>query len=116
VDTANGGCFRQRQPALLAPPQQDQELAVMVDAPADHVGAALQQRRSSAADWQPLTLFSKKLEPAQMRYSAFDQELFACVAGIRHFRYMLEGRPFTIYTNHKPLTALGKVSEPWTAM
>jgi hypothetical protein len=28
--------------ALLAHPQQDQELAVMVDAPADHVGAALQ--------------------------------------------------------------------------
>jgi hypothetical protein len=52
-----------------------------------------------------------------MRYSAFDRELFACVAGIRHFRYMLEGRPFTIYTDHKPLTfALGKVSEPWTAM
>ena len=52
-----------------------------------------------------------------MRYSAFDRELFACVAGIRHFRYMLEGHPFTIYTDHKPLTfALGKVSEPWTAM
>ena len=39
-----------------------------------------------------------------MRYSAFDRELFACVAGIRHFRYMLEGCPFTIYTDHKPLT------------
>jgi hypothetical protein len=103
--------------ALLAHPQQDQELAVMVDASADHVGAALQQRRSAAADLQPLAFFSKKLEPAQMRYSAFDRELFACVAGIRHFRYMLEGRPFTIYTDHKPLTfALGKVSEPWTAM
>jgi hypothetical protein len=103
--------------ALLAHPQQDQELAVMVDASADHVGAALQQRRSAAADWQPLAFFTKKLEPAQMRYSAFDRELFACVAGIHHFRYMLEGRPFTIYTDHKPLTfALGKVSEPWTAM
>jgi hypothetical protein len=32
-------------------------------------------------------------------------------------RYMLEGRPFTIYTDHKCLTfALGKVSELWTAM
>jgi hypothetical protein len=34
--------------ALLAHPQQDQELAVMVDTSADHVGAALQQRQSSA--------------------------------------------------------------------
>ncbi len=88
----------------------------MVDASADHVDAALQQG-PSAADRQPLAFFSKKLEPAQMRYSAFDRELFASVAGIRHFRYMLEGCPFTIYTDHKPLTfALGKVSEPWTAM
>ncbi len=84
----------------------------MVDASADHVGAALQQRRSVAADWQPLAFFSKKLEPVQMRYSAFDRELFACVAGIRHFRYMLGGRPFTIYTDHKPLTfALGTLLE-----
>ncbi len=89
----------------------------MTDASAEHVGAALQQVRSATADWQPLAFFSEKLEPAQMRYSAFDWELFACVAGIRHFRYMSEGRPFTIYTDHKPLTfALGKVSEPWTAM
>jgi hypothetical protein len=30
---------------------------------------------------------------------------------------MLEGRPFTIYMDHKPLTyALGKVADGWTAM
>ncbi len=58
---------------LLAHPQEDQELAVMVDASADHVGAALQQRCLPAADWQPLAFFSKKQEPAQMRYSAFDR-------------------------------------------
>jgi hypothetical protein len=45
--------------ALLAHPQQNQELAVMVDASADHVGAALQQRHSPAEDWQPL-VFSLK--------------------------------------------------------
>jgi hypothetical protein len=36
--------------ALLAHLQQDQELAVIVDASADHVRAALQQRRSAATD------------------------------------------------------------------
>ena len=44
---------------LLAHPQQDQEMAVMVDASADHVGAARQQRRSPSAAWQP-SVFSLK--------------------------------------------------------
>jgi hypothetical protein len=89
----------------------------MVDASSDCVGAALQQRSSPSSPWQPLAFFSRKLEPAQIRYLAFDHELFACCAGIQHFRYMLEGGPFTIYTDHNPLTyALGKVADGWTAM
>ncbi len=51
-----------------------------------------------------------------MKYSAFDRELLACYLGIRHFRYMVEGRKFTIYTDHKPLTfALRRTTDPWTA-
>jgi cleavage and polyadenylation specificity factor subunit 1 len=100
----------------LAHPAKGAELSLVVDASADHVGAALQQRPAAAADWQPLGFFSKKLDPAQAKYSAFDHELYACFAGIRHFRYMLEGQKFTIYTDHKPLTyALFRTSDPWTA-
>jgi len=54
----------------LAYPRTGAELALAVDASADHVGAALQQRASPAAAWQPLGFFSKKLDPAQTRYSA----------------------------------------------
>ena len=91
-------------------------LSLAVDASADHVGAVLQQRPSPAAPWQPLGFFSQKLSTAQVNYSAFDRELLACVEAIRHFRYMLEGRQFTLFTDHKPLTfALHKVSDPWTA-
>ena len=100
----------------LSYPTPGAELALATDASADHVGATLQQRSSATAPWQPLGFFSQKLEPAQTRYSAFDRELFACVAGIRHFRYMLEGRRFCVLTDHLPLThAINKVSEPWTA-
>ncbi len=88
----------------------------MVDASADHVRTALQQRTSPSAAWCPQGFFSKKLEPAQVKYSAFDQELWACIAGIRHFRFRLEGRQLTILTDHKLLTfALSRTSEPWTA-
>jgi hypothetical protein len=66
-------------------------------------------------EWQPLGFFSKKLDEAQTRWSAFDRELFACVEGIRHFRYILEGRVFTIFTDHKPLVGvLARASDPWT--
>jgi len=103
--------------ATLAHPKRGAELALMVDASGGHVGAALQQRSSPRAGWQPLGFVSHKLSPAETRYSAFDRELLACVTGIRHFRFMLEGRQWTLYTDHKPLTfALGKVAEPWSAM
>ena len=73
----------------LAHPQQAAEMALMVDASGGHVGASLQQRATPRAAWQPLGFFSKKLSSAETRYSAFDRELLACVAGIRHFRFML---------------------------
>ncbi|GFX86826.1 transposon Tf2-11 polyprotein [Trichonephila clavipes] len=33
-----------------------------------------------------------------------DRELLAIYSAIRHFRYMLEARDFTVFTDHKPLT------------
>jgi hypothetical protein len=49
-------------------------------------GGRLQQRPSPSSSWQPMGFFSKKLNLTQQRYSAFDRELLACTAGIRHFR------------------------------
>ena len=45
--------------------------------------------------WQPLSFLSKKLTPAETRYSVFDRELLAVYATIRHFRHNLEGRFFS---------------------
>jgi hypothetical protein len=38
------------------------------------------------------------------------------VAEIKHFRYMLEGQSFTVFTNHRPLAgALSRRSDPWSS-
>jgi hypothetical protein len=100
----------------LGHPDPASQLALHVDASSSHMGAALHQQPKGSVDWQPLGFFSRKLESAQAKWSAFDRELYACVEGIRHFRFILEGRSFTIYTDHKPLVgALARVSDPWTA-
>jgi len=58
---------------------------------------------------------SKKLDTAQLTYSAFDRELLAAYLSVRHFRYVLDGRKFHIMSDHKPLTqALHRVFDPWT--
>ena len=89
-------------------------LSLAVDASATHVGAVFQHFRKGS--WPPLSFFSRKLSAAEVRYSAFDRELLAVYLTVRHFRFMLEARTFTIFTDHQPLTqAMHKVSAPWSA-
>nr|VZI26166.1 unnamed protein product [Spirometra erinaceieuropaei] len=74
----------------------------MVDASTVAVGAVLQQHTNDST--RPLAFFSKKLSPAETRYSTFGRELLAIYLAVKHFRHFLEGRDFTIFTDHKPLT------------
>jgi len=101
--------------AVLSHPAPASELVLAVDASNTHVGAVLQQRDKRGA-LQPLGFFSCKLTATQTKYSTFDRELLACFLGIRHFRWCLEGRKFSIFTDHKPLTfALHRLSDAWSA-
>ena len=87
---------------LLSHPQPGTELAVRTDASSVACGAVLEQFVDG--NWQPLAFFSRRLRPVETRYSTFDRELLAIYLAVRHFRHMLEGRQFCIYTDHKPLT------------
>ena len=115
------GAFQEAKRALadatwLEHPDTSARLALHVDASASHVGAVLQQQRPGQLHWTPLGFFSKKLTPAEVKWSAYDRELWACFTGIRHFRFILEGRVFTIFTDHKPLIgALPRSTDAWTA-
>jgi hypothetical protein len=92
----------------LVHPSQGFQLSLMVDASADLISGALQQQRRPADPWQLLGFFSRKLDSAQVKHSAFDRELLACFHAIGQFRFMLEGRQFTLFTDHKPLTTAGR--------
>ena len=100
--------------APLSHPAPNAAISLAVDASDSHVGGVLQQQQRGG--WAPLAFFSKKLSPAQVKYSAFDRELLAAQLSIRHFRFLLEGRQFRLLTDHKPLvSAMHRVSPPWSA-
>ena len=99
---------------MLVHPDPSAAISLTTDASDVAVGAVLQQQVGD--NWQPLAFFSRQLRKPELKYSAFDRELLALYLAIRHFRYFLEGRPFTAYTDHKPLTfAMSKISDPWSA-
>ncbi len=92
----------------LAHPLPGAVLALAMDASDTHVGTVLQQQVG-----QPLGSFSRKLSKTEVNYSTFDRKLLAAVSGLKHFRLQLEGRPFQLWTDHKPLIfALNRVSPP----
>ena len=75
--------FQQAKAALsnatwLQHPDPTARIALHVDASATHVGAVLQQQSPGNQNWSPLGFFSKKLSSSQVKWSAFDRELWAC--------------------------------------
>ena len=86
---------------MLVHPQPHAATCITTDASDLAVGAVLEQ--FIHGQWRPIS-FSKKLSPAELKYSAFDRELLAAYLAVRHFQYFVEGRMFHINTDHKPLT------------
>jgi cleavage and polyadenylation specificity factor subunit 1 len=87
---------------LLVHPEPSAQLALVTDAATSAVGAVLQQRVDNAL--QPLAFFSKKLDPAEQIYSAYDRELLSVYEAVKHFPHKLEARHFIIFIDHKPIT------------
>ena len=93
----------------LVHPDPSSSLALTTDASLVAVGGVLTHGGPGGA---PIAFFSKKLSPAEVKYSAFDRELLGVFLAIKHFRHILEGRLFTVWTDHKPLCgALGSAAE-----
>ena len=110
--------FHQSKDALaaatcLAHPSSTAEIRINTDASDTAVGAVLQQH--IAGVWTPICFFSRKLHSAETKYSAFDKELLAMYLAMKKFRHFIEGRQFTLFTDHNPLTfAFSNTSDKWS--
>jgi hypothetical protein len=96
----------------LAHPKIGAYLALVTDASDIAIGAVVQQYIAEDDLWEPLGYFSRKLSPAEQNYAVYDRELLAIHNAIKHFRFMLEGRAFTAFTDHLPITSAFEKVKP----
>ena len=89
---------------VLHMPNFDLEFVVTTDASLVAVGAILEQDFGNGM--QPVAFASRKLNPAETRYSAYERELLGIVWAIGQWRHYLEGRHFVIQTDHSSLRHL----------
>ncbi len=75
------------------------------DASQHHVAAVLLQYDDEALP-RAVGYFSKKLKPAEVRYSATDREALAIVLACRQFHHYLWVTRFVIRTDHQPITTV----------
>ena len=94
---------------ILQFPDFDKEFTLTTDASQTALGAVLSQERRLGD--QPVAFASRRLTPAETRYSTIERELLGVVWAVEHFRPYLLGRRFNIKTDHKPLVWVEKLKE-----
>lgn len=58
--------------------------------------------------WMSHYNFSRKFQDRQYNWSTYEQELYALVESLKHFRPYVEGKKITLYTDHRALIYLNK--------
>ena len=71
------------------------------------MGAVLEQEFDDGR--HPILFFNKKLSGAECNYAVVEKECFAIVQVVKTLRNFLEGKEFTINTDHAPLQWLHKM-------
>jgi transposase InsO family protein len=81
------------------------ETILMCDGSANAVGAMLLQKDPQDGQEKPVGFFSQRLPETKKHLCSYDLELIAITKALQHFRLYLQGRKFTIRTDHKNLTS-----------
>ena len=83
---------------LLAYPDFNKEFHIYTDASNIQLGAVIVQ------EGRPVAFFSRKLTPAQTRYTVTERELLSIVEVLKEFRNILLGQQIIVHTDHENLT------------
>lgn len=83
---------------LLAYPNFNETFDIHTDASHLQLGAVISQQG------RPIAFYSRKLQPAQTRYTTTERELLAIVETFKAFRNILLGQRIRVFTDHKNLT------------
>src|SRR5687767_12452354 len=83
---------------LLAYPNFSEIFEIHTDASLYQLGACIPQ------NGRPIAFYSRKLNPAQTRYTTTERELLSIVEVLKEFRNILLGQHIRIHTDHVNLT------------
>ena len=83
---------------VLAYPNFDKPFEIHTDASAYQLGSVISQNR------KPIAFYSRKLTPAQTRYTTTERELLSIVETFKEFRTILMGQQLIVHTDHENLT------------
>ena len=83
---------------LLTFPDFSKEFEIHTDASKLQLGACISQ------DGKPVAFYSRKLNPAQTRYTTTERELLSIVETLKEFRNILLGQKIKVHTAHENLT------------
>ena len=90
---------------ILRLPDFDHQFIVTTDASDVAIGAILQQ--DVGMGLQPIAFASRKLQQAEVRYSAYERELLGIVWALGQWKHYFQGpHPIIIQTDHAPLRHL----------
>ena len=82
---------------LLAYPDFTKPFIIHTDASHTQLGAVISQ------DNRPIAFYSRKLNPAQTRYTTTERELLSIVETLKEFRNILLGQRIKVYADHQTL-------------
>jgi hypothetical protein len=83
---------------MLAFPDFSKPFDIHTDTSHTQLGAVISQAG------RPIAFYSRKLNPAQTRYTTTERELLAIVETLKEYRNILLGHTIRVYTDHQNLT------------